>query len=338
MTTRRDVAEAAGVSLRTVSNVVNGFPHIAADTRARVLAAIDRLGYRPSEVARTLRVGRSGLIGLMLPELDTPYFAELTRAFVERGAALGMTVVIDQTQGDRAAELAVLQRTARGALFDALVLSPIALTPADLTILTADQHVVFLGEEDFPGFDKVMIDNFEASRSLVSHMIERGRTRIASIGAQRAAHGASAQRFAGYQAALEDAGLPLRDSLIEHVDGFRRAEGARAMARLLDGTARPDAVFCFNDPIALGALRTLYERDVSVPDDVMVAGIDGNEEGSYSAPSLTTISPDKDWIARTALDRIARRLAGENLPRETLIGPYALLARESTLGRGRAPE
>lgn len=328
MATRREVARAANVSVRTVSNVVNGFDHVAPDTRERVLRAIEELEYRPSELARSLKVGRSGLVGLMLPELDTAYFAELTRAFVEGGAEHGLTVVVDQTDGDHERELALLHRTANGALFDALVLSPLALRADDVAGFAAGP-LVFLGEDEFPGFDKVMIDNFQAAYEAVDHLVQQGRRRIAAIGAERAAHGSSALRLEGYRAALRAGGRDLPE-IVEYVSGFRRPEGAAAMRRLLDGPDRPEAVFCFSDPLALGALRTLYEAHVSVPDDVAVVGWDDIEDGRFATPSLTTVSPDKKWLARTALDRIARRLSGEDLPGEVLVGPHRLIVRESS--------
>lgn len=328
MATRREVARAANVSMRTVSNVVNGFDHVAPATRERVLRAIEELEYRPSELARSLKVGRSGLIGLMLPELDTAYFAELTRAFVEGGAERGLTVVVDQTDGDHERELALLHRTATGALFDALVLSPLALRAADVAGFAAGP-LVFLGEDEFPGFDKVMIDNFQAAYEAVGHLVRQGRRRIAAIGAERAAHGSSALRLDGYRAALRSGDRELPE-IVEYVAGFRRPEGAAAMRRLLDGPERPDAIFCFSDPLALGALRTLHEAGVSVPDDVAVVGWDDIEDGRFATPSLTTVSPDKGWLARTALDRVARRLAGEDLPGEVLVGPHRLVVRESS--------
>ncbi|MEY9952312.1 LacI family DNA-binding transcriptional regulator [Leifsonia sp. EB34] len=326
--TRREVAEAAGVSVRTVSNVVNGFDHVAPATRERVLRVIHELEYQPSELARSLKVGRSGLIGLMLPELDTAYFAELTRAFVEGGAERGLTVVVDQTDGDRERELALLRRTAGGSLFDALALSPLALRAEDLEALAAGP-LVFLGEDEFPGYDKVMIDNFLAAREAVEHLLGQGRRRIAAIGAERSHRAASSQRLEGYRAAIRahaDLGLP---EIVEYVEGFRRPEGAAAMRRLLDSGERFDAIFCFSDALALGALRTLHDAGVSVPDQVAVVGWDDIEDGRFSIPSLTTVSPDKQWLAETTLDRIVRRLAGEKLEPEVLLGPHRLVVRES---------
>jgi Transcriptional regulators len=329
MATRREVAEAANVSVRTVSNVVNGFDHVAPETRERVLRIIRELEYRPSELARSLKVGRSGLIALMLPELDTAYFAELTRAFVEGGAERGLTVVVDQTDGDRERELALLKRTSGGSLFDALILSPLALHAEDLTGFSTGP-LVFLGEDEFPGFDKVMIDNFQAAREAVEHLIAQGCRRIAAIGAESTVHSSSVLRLEGYRAALRsrpEVGLP---EIIQFVDGFRRQEGADAMKRLLRSAERPDGIFCFSDALALGALRTLHDAGVSVPGEVAVVGWDDIEDGRFAIPSLTTVSPDKQWLARTAFDRVTQRLAGAELEPEVLVGPHRLVIRESS--------
>jgi LacI family transcriptional regulator, repressor for deo operon, udp, cdd, tsx, nupC, and nupG len=330
MSTRREVAEAAGVSLRTVSNVVSGFDRVAPETRQRVLEAIEQLGYRPSEVARTLKAGRSGLIGLVVHAVDNPYFAELTRALVEEGALRGLTVVIDQTDGDLERERGIVERAARGGLFDALVLNPLALAPSDLEALPGLGPVIILGENPFPGFDKVMIDNFAAARDAVRHLLAGGRERIAFVGANRTGNGTSVQRLDGYLAALDEAGIARDDALIPDVPVFTRQAGAAALSELMSLPRPPDAVFAINDPLALGVLRAAHQHGVRVPEQLAIVGFDDIEDGRFSTPSLTTISPDKRWIARTALDRIVRRLDGETLDVQTVLAPYRLIARESS--------
>ena len=333
MASRRDVAEAAGVSMRTVSNVVNGFIHVAPSTRQRVLEAIAALDYRPSELARSLKAGRSGLIALVLPELDTPYFAELTRAFVEDGARRGVTVVIDQTDGDLERERYLIDRTEYGSLFDGLVISPLGLRPSHVEHISPDRPLVFLGEDPFPRFDHVMIDNRCAAVEAVMHLIGGGRRRIAAVGAQRHPHGASSQRLEGYLHALREARLEVDDSLIVYVETFRREHGWEAAHRLLERVDPPDAIFAFSDPLALGALRALNQRGVRVPDDIAIVGFDDIEDGRFSTPSLTTVSPDRRAIARAALDRIEAKLAGSTEPAQLTIAPHSLEIRESAPAR-----
>jgi LacI family transcriptional regulator, repressor for deo operon, udp, cdd, tsx, nupC, and nupG len=329
--TRREVAQAANVSLRTVSNVVNGFESVAPQTRERVLRVIAELDYRPSEIARILKRGRSGLVALVLPELDTPYFAELTRAFVELGAARGYTVVIDQTDGDAARELELISQTDRGALFDGLVVSPLGLHAEDLQGISPERPVVFLGEDSHTGFDQVMIDNLAASKDAVAHLIGQGRTRIAAIGAEARRPASSTIRLAAYRQALEDGGLAFDPELVGYVSAFRRPDGAAAMSALLELDQPPDAVFCFADPLALGAMRVLHERGIRIPEEVAVIGFDDIEDGHYSTPSLSSISPDKVYIASKALELLTARLEGTNLPPASYLAPYELILRESSV-------
>jgi len=335
----RDVAERAGVSVKTVSNVVNGYLHVAPDTRARVQAVIDETGYLPNLSARSLRSGRSGVIALALPELDMPYFAELTRSVVEAAQEQGWTVLVDQTDGLREREVLVAEGI-RHNLIDGLIMSPVSLGAGDLAERSGgDLPIVLLGERlDAQHVDHVAIDNIGAARSATQHLMSLGRTRIAAIGDQphsAVGSGVAYLRRRGWAEALTDGGLVADPALVVDVATFRRQEGAAAMRQLLASGTQPDAVFCFNDTLALGALRTLAEAGLRVPDDVAVIGIDDVEDGRYSVPTLSTIAPDKAQIARTAVQMLAQRLvprAADAPPREARAG-YVLVPRESTLGR-----
>ncbi|MCM0675317.1 LacI family transcriptional regulator [Micromonospora phytophila] len=330
----KDVAERAGVSVKTVSNVVNGYVHVRPDTRARVEEAIAELNYRPNLSARNLRKGRTGVIALAVPELDIPYFAELARHVVTAAAELGWTVLIDQTGGGREQERVVASGITEH-LIDGLIFSPLALTAEDLAGLDGTP-MVLLGERvDHGPADHVAIDNVAAARAITAHLTGLGRRRIAAIGSQRTPEGASARlRLAGYTAALADAGIAYDERLVAPAPVWHRADGAAAMRALLDSGVRPDAVFCFNDTLALGALRALHEADLRVPDDVAVAGFDDIEDGRFSVPTLSTIAPDKERIARLAVELLANRLDGDRAaPPKELTAPYRLTPRESTLGR-----
>jgi DNA-binding LacI/PurR family transcriptional regulator len=325
----KHVAERAGVSVKTVSNVVNGYPHVRPETRARVEEAIAALDYRPNLSARNLRRGRTGLIALAVPELDNPYFAELTRHVVTAAAARGWTVLVDQTDGDleREREVAV---GIRDHLVDGLILSPLALSGAEVAGGPDPTPTVLIGEHGHGAADHVMVDNVAAAREATAYLAGLGRTRIAAIGAQDTPEGASARlRLAGYRAALAAAGLTPDPSLIVAAARWHRADGAAAIRRLFDGI-RPDAVFCFNDALALGALRALHDLGLRVPQDVAVVGYDGVDDGRYSVPSLTTVEPDIALLARRAVDLLAERVAGgaAEPPREHVV-PHRLRLGES---------
>jgi LacI family repressor for deo operon, udp, cdd, tsx, nupC, and nupG len=335
--TLRDVAEKSGVSIRTVSNVVNGYAPVAEATRVRVQATIDALGYRPNLMARSLKQGRSRVIALVVPELDVPYFAELTRLVIAEARAHGYTVIIDQTDGDELQERELVIQNSRSLGFDGVILSPVALSQSDLSSRATTVPIVLLGERiSSSGVDHVAIDNVAAAREATTHLISRGRRRIAAIGDQPYNTGETAQlRTLGYRQAHEQAGIAIDETLIVPSNRFHRDNGARAMEGLLAREVRPDALFCYNDLLALGAMRVALTHGLRIPEDLAIVGFDNIEDGQYSTPTLTTIAPDKAEIARQAVSQLIARVESTdtNEPREIRAG-YSLLVRESTAGAG----
>ncbi|MDQ0847259.1 LacI family DNA-binding transcriptional regulator [Streptomyces sp. V1I6] len=328
----KDVASRAGVSIKTVSNVVNNYPHVTPQMRAKVQQAIDELGYRPNLTARHLRKGRTGIIALAVPEFGNPYFAELAGAVVDAAARHDYTVLVDHTAGLREKELLVSQGF-RAHVIDGLILSPIHLETEDLTARTDSAPLVLLGEREYEApYDHIAIDNVAAAREAVRHLIGLGHRSIAFLGSRTGRERQPAHlRLRGWREEHAAAGLEADDALVVVTDGYGREDGASAMAALLDRGERPDAVFAYNDLIAVGAMRTLTERGLSVPGDVAVVGFDDIEEGRYGATTLTTISPDKEAIARLAVDSLIERLAGGTAPEPRRQRPgYRLVVREST--------
>jgi DNA-binding LacI/PurR family transcriptional regulator len=329
----KQVAERAGVSVRTVSNVVSGFALVAPATRERVQRALDELQYRPNAAARHLRGGRSGLIALVVPEISSPYFGELAGHVADEAEARAWTVLVQQTDGDAGRERELLDGV-RGQAVDGLVMSPWALSPADLRRRSDSAPLVLLGEQDADGLlDHVAIDNVAAARDLTRHLIDGGRTRIAAVGLQpHLVNGTAARRVEGYRQALAAAGLPNDPGLEITVDRLHRADGAAAMRRLLDAGAPVDAVFCFSDQLALGALHTALRHGLRVPADLAIAGFDDVEDGRYANPSLTTVSPDKAGIAAAALECLVDRLAGspDPAPARRIVVGHHLEIRDST--------
>ncbi|MFE2375315.1 LacI family DNA-binding transcriptional regulator [Streptomyces sp. NPDC059398] len=344
----KDVAGLAGVSIKTVSNVVNNYQHVTPAMRARVQAAIDELGYVPNLTARHLRKGRTGILALAVPELGNPYFAELAGAVIDAAAEHDYTVLLDHTRGEREQEILVSQGF-RGRVIDGLILSPIELEPEDLSSRIHDAPLVLLGEREYDAlpYDHIAIDNVAASRCAVRHLIGLGRTRIAYLGARTDRINRPAQlRLRGWREELTAAGLPAPDGLAAPTSGWDRGDGAQAMAWLLDSGQRPDAVFAYNDLVAVGAMRVLSERGLRVPWDVAVVGFDDIAEGRFGAVTLTTVSPDKQSIARLAVESVigglqspeggsdqhSEQSGGTRAGRE-LAAEFRLVERESTLGR-----
>lgn len=325
--TIHDVARHAGVSSRTVTNVLNDYKWVSEETRRRVRRSIDELEFVPNPVARNLRLGRTGLLALAVPNLMVSYFAELSEALVDAATQRGFGVVIELTKADPAEERRLLETRVRSRLFDGLIFSPLGLEPRELHEVKCTVPVVMLGERVHGDFDHVGVDNVQAAADAVEHLIAMGRRRIAVIGRD---NGPGMYRTEGYRRALEQANMAYDESLVAPTVNYFLDDGGAAMAYLLDQGV--DAVFCCNDTLAIGALRTLFERGLRVPDDVAVVGFDDVDDGRYAIPSLTTIAPDKVGLAAMAVDQLMRRMDGDTSPATDLVVPHRLIVRESTAG------
>lgn len=194
--------------------------------------------------------------------------------------------------------------------------------------------LVLLGERhyDLP-YDHIAVDNVAAARTAVRHLIDLGRREVAFIGARRGQSQPAHLRLQGWREELLSAGLSVDDGLIATTEGWGHADGAAAMTRILETGRRLDAVFAYNDPIAIGAMRVLSERGMRVPEDVAVVGFDDVVEGHFGAVTLTSVSPDKEAIARMAVESVLARLSGQAPEPRRVWADYRLIARESTLGR-----
>ncbi|BDZ40338.1 LacI family DNA-binding transcriptional regulator [Microbacterium suwonense] len=333
--TLHDVARLSGVSIKTVSNVINDYPHIRPTTREKVERAIAELGYTPNLTARNLRSGRTGAIALALPDLGLAYFGELAAQVIREAEAAGVVVLVEQTGGDRDRELELL-RSPRLKLTDGLIFSPLGMGQEDVAALNVSYPMVLLGERIFDGpTDHVTMRNVEAARAATEYLISLGRRRIAVIGAHDGeVIGSAALRLQGYREALDAAGIGYDDDVVGYATLWHRANGADSMREMLARGADFDAVFGLNDTLALGAMRVLQEAGRRVPEDVAVVGFDGLDETAYSIPSLTTVDSGRDWIAGTAVSTLLARIAGETdaAPR-TLLSDFRILERESAPAR-----
>lgn len=329
-----DVTRLAGVSTKTVSNVVNGYVHVSPQMRVRVSEAVSELNYVPNSTARTLRTGRTGILALALPNLSVPYFAGLARHVTTAAEERGFTILIDQTEG-----LAARERRIAGGLqdhvIDGLIFSPLALGVHEIVEASGDTPMVLIGEREHPtDTDHVAIDNVAAATLATQHLLDLGRRRIAAVGGPvDGRRGTGALRLTGYRAALAEAGVTQEPGLVVPTHHFHRDEGARAMAQLLDLSDPPDAVFCFNDLMALGAMFVLRRRGLHVPADIAVVGFDDIEESQYAYPPLTTVSPDKQQVAQTAVELLVARITETQRdgPVEVFVD-HSLVVRESTTG------
>lgn len=334
--TLRDVAQHAGVSARTVSNVVNDFHYVSPGMRAKVQAALDELNYTPNLLARGLRQGRTGIITLLVPDIAVAYFGELAHKVVDHASRHGLTVMIDETTGQPQRERTLLDVAVHSSWVDGVLLSPLGLTGREIMGLGSSKPVVLLGERAANmALDHVGIDNVHAARDAVQHLIDSGRRRIAAIGGNDVGSDATSKlRLRGCRLALRKAGL-LDGARYQRTPDYKRISGAAAVRTLFDQPDPPDGLFCFSDELAAGALRALSEMGVGVPGRVSVVGFDDIDESAFSTPSLTSIRPDTTAVATAALGMLTERIRGSGLgPRDVRVG-HQLIARESSTPRPR---
>ncbi|MFF9815356.1 LacI family DNA-binding transcriptional regulator [Streptomyces sp. NPDC014006] len=335
MATIQDVARAAGVSAMTVSNVMNGRPHVRPATREKVLAAMDRLDYRVNVAARNLRKGRTGTIGLAVPGINQPYYGILADALIGAAARYGLRVSIEQTGASREGELEALALS-RNRLYDGLILATAGMGPADAERLRTDHPVVILGERIFGGpVDHVAMPNAAAARAATAHLLQRGCRRVAVLcGPVTEEADVSSLRYAGYRQALDEAGLPVDPALVRDSTQLTMAGGARAVRALVEAGVDFDGLFCVTDTVAMGALRGLADAGLRVPEQVRVIGFDNVAESAYLVPSLSTVDPDHEAMAERAVALLVRRMERGGSPdaAQEFVGPFTLVVRESTGG------
>jgi DNA-binding LacI/PurR family transcriptional regulator len=334
--TINDVAREAGVSKASVSAVINGKAGVSDATRVRVLAVMERLNYRPSGPAQGRVAGRKRRsLGLVIKEMDNPYYGEIATGAMAEGRKHGYTVLVASSEGDYEAEKEAVELMGEHGV-DGLILTPVLDEQADLSHLfeLKRRNFPFVLLEEIRGVRASLIDieNVEASRLAVQHLIELGHTRIVHFaGPAYSTH--SRERVDGVFRAFSRTAQVFGDEAILPA-GARAEDGHRAAMACFAGrpaSARPTGVTCYNDMVALGVLRALAELGLRVPEDVSVVGFDDLRILDLAAPRLTSVHVPKYEMGQRATEMLIRHIeAHEAVPpvREYLTG--SLVLRGST--------
>jgi LacI family transcriptional regulator len=326
-----DVARQAGVSVATVSKVVNGRYGVSAATSARVHQVITELGYEASLGARSLRSARTGILGVLVAEFE-PFSAELLKGV---SAAMGesdyeLLAFAGATHGETVGWERRSLRRLGGTLVDgAIIVTPTVIEPgAAVPVVAIDPHT---GSHDVPTVDS---DNVGGARSAVEHLVGLGHTRIGMIRGREDLESAKL-REQGFRQAMADAGLEVDETLL--ATGSYRAESAVGPARLiLDRRDRPTAVFAANDLMAIRTVEVARELGLRVPEDLSVVGFDNVPESAVAEPALTTVAQPLREIGETALRMLLTLLAGEQLEQTHVRMDTRLVERASTAPPPRA--
>lgn len=332
MATIKDVALRAGVSVTTVSHVVNDTRHVSAKGRERVEEAIRELGYVPNAMARSLKSNTTSTLGMLIPNSSNPYFAEIVRIVEDRCFGAGYTLVLCNTDDEPRRQSVYLQVLAERRIDGLIVVSTGA---GDDDSLVTQLHglriptVLVDREIADPACDLVETAHMQGGLLAVRHLLSLGHKRIACIGGPVGVM-PSEQRIEGWRMALAETGAtPNADALLWR-GGFTSQGGYEAMHAILRTEEAPSAVFVCNDLMAIGALRAAHESGVRVPDELSIVGFDDIELSAYTSPPLTTVAQPKERIGALAVDMLLERVGGKRRDARKVVLQPELRVRAST--------
>ncbi len=330
-----DVARRAGVSTATVSRVLAGIGRARPETAAAVNAAVTSLGYRPSGVARSLRTQRTRTLGLIVSDVQNPFFPELVRAADDAARAIDYSILLGSAAFDEARAVHYLNLMVDRRV-DGIIVASSQISDASWSWLIASPVPVIVVNAEPPDGRVAAIasDNEGGSRRAVEHLLELGHRRIGYLRGPQSFTAARA-RLAGFEAACAAARLDPATTPVARTDG-QVDGGALATAQLIAEHPEITAIAAYNDLTAIGALRAVRAAGRRVPEDVSVIGFDDIAAASWVVPGLTTIAQQKATMGRLAVESLARALDGADEPPAPAVVRLetALRIREST---GRAP-
>ncbi len=316
MTTIAEVARAAGVSVSTVSHVVNGTRYVAPDTAKLVQDAIDDIGYLPNTLARSLKLASSSSVGLAISALSNPYFSDIIYAVEAECARLGFMVFLADTQDDPAKELAVI-RALHQRRVDGIIFAPSAEPARALDyLLHRGPPCVLIDRMADPRFDQIGIDNAKAMDALVDHVTALGHRQIGFVAGQPG-FATTVERIAGFQAALAARGIAIQPDWIV-TGSLTTASAATAAHRLLAQARPPSAIVTGNNLATIGVMRAVRELGLSVPDDLSLVGIDDFEWANLFEPRLTLVEQPCTELGRQAAALLVERIGAPTGARKSV--------------------
>jgi LacI family transcriptional regulator len=324
-----DVAREAGVSYSTVSRVVNNFPHVNPQTRARVQTAMEKLGYVANLQARSLAGGRSGMVGLLVYDLENSYMTELVRGVDAEVSAQDYDLMLATTHQRRQKESAYVARLTRGLVDGLLIVLPRSLDAylKDLQTLHVP-YVLIDYAASTPQHHAVTATNLQGMQAGVEYLIRLGHRRIGFV-TGRLETDSARMRLTGYEQALHLHSIGVDPALIGEGD-FLEGSGYTCTQRFLEMTSPPTAIVASSDTSAFGVIRAITERGLRVPEDISVMGFDDLPEAGYMYPPLTTIRQPIREMGRVATRLLVEAITTPNLSPRQVVLPTELIVRSST--------
>lgn len=329
----KDIAADLGLSVVTVSKVLRNHPDIGDETRERVLRRVKELDYQPNAMARSLVTGRSYLVGLIVPDLLHPFFAEIAKALSTAIRSRGYYLIISSSEEDPELEIREI-RHLQARRLDALIVASTGTSVTQFEQMDDRDEIYMLIDRNLPGLQANYVGNDDemAGRIATEHLIDIGCRRIAHIRGR--ANSTGNHRFEGYRKALQAHGLPFSEDLVisrNTVDVRSLEQGAEAMRLLLERTPVPDGVFCYNDPLAIGAINTVLDAGLRIPDDIAIIGCGNLHYDEWLRVSLSSIDQQSQQMGQVAADMVISLIESKHkmTPRSSILEP-TLIARGST--------
>jgi LacI family transcriptional regulator len=324
-----DVAREAGVSMATVSRVVNSNPNVKPQTRKKVFEAIERLGYRPNAVARGLASKKTTTVGVVIPDISNAIFAEVARGIEDIANMYRYNIILCNADKKKDKEISVIN-TLLEKQVDGLLFMGGTVTQEHIEAFRTSSVPIVLcaTTDDNNAMPAVDIDHEKAAFDAVNLLIENGHRNIGMISGtlQDPANGYA--RFQGYKRALEQANIPVRDEHIR-VGNYRYESGIEAMKYFIELAEQPTAIFAATDEMAIGAIHTIQDAGLKVPEDISVISVDNSRMASMVRPLLTTVAQPMYDIGAVSMRLLTKLMNKENVEQAKFVLPHEIIVRKS---------
>ncbi|MBS4535204.1 LacI family DNA-binding transcriptional regulator [Clostridium sp. D2Q-14] len=327
--TIKDVARLAGVSISTVSRVVNDSKPVSPEVKRKVLEVIKEVGYKPNEVARTLVTKKSYLIGVIITDLADSYVADMVRGIEEVGKMYNYDILLCSTYGDKEEELKYIQLLNTKQVEGMILISDTLSDEIDERIDEYDIPFVYLSRySNSDKYPTVSIDYYFAAYELTKYLIKLGHENIGFVGFLEDESSTQIEKYEGYRRAMEE--MKLDSSLIYETKGTNIAHGYKALNDSIEKD-KLTALFCGYDEIAIGVLNYCYDNNLNVPEDISIAGFGDISIASLIRPKLTTVKEPFYDIGAVAIRKIIKTLGKEDVGEKHIKLPYLIQQRDSSI-------
>lgn len=325
-----DVAREAGVSMATVSRVVNGNPNVKPSTRKKVLEAIEKLDYRPNAVARGLASKKTTTVGVIIPDISSIFFAELARGIEDIATMYNYNIILSNSDQKMDKEFQLLD-SMLGKQVDGIVFMSSNITDKHTEEFKKLSVPIVLAAsiEESKGLPTVKIDYIKATYDAVTHLIQNGNKRIGFISGPMNEIINLGNKLKGYQKALEEANIPFDERLV-YVGDYSHDSGVDAVEHFLKLDEPPTAIFAVKDEVALGAIHGLQDHGIAIPDDIEVIGFDNTRLATMVRPTLTSVVQPIYDIGAVSMRLLTKLMNKEEVDQRYVVLPHRIEYRQST--------